>query len=209
MDYADLCANIASICENEFTSFEYAMFTQQAEQKIYNTVQLPILRNDAVASCFPFVELVELPPDFLYPFSISVVDALGEHSFLLDKDVNYIRQAYPFPEAVGLPEHYAIQDGNFIILGPTPDDVYDLELNYAAYPESIVTTGTTWLGDNFDSALLNGALVEAIRFMKGEPDMVNLYQQMYMQSMTLLKQLGDGKLRQDTYRSGQVKVKVE
>lgn len=213
MNYVDLCTNIATICENTFTADEYAMFTQQAEQKIYNAVQPPALRKEYSTTCAINVESIALPTDFLYPFSIAVVDALGEYTYLLDKDVNYIRQAYPFPAVTGLPEHYAIKDATStvttIILGPTPDATYALKLNYAAYPVSIVTAGTTWLGNNFDSALLNGALVEAIRFMKGEQDMVNLYQQMYMQSMMLLKQLSDGKLRQDTYRSGQVKVKVE
>jgi hypothetical protein len=139
----------------------------------------------------------------------------GPYTFLLNKDVNFIREAYPNPADVGAPAHYAIfgPQSNEIteltfILGPTPDAVYNVELHYYYYPESIVTAGTTWLGDNFDSALLNGALMEAIRFMKGEQDLIAVYKGMYDNSLALLKQLGDGKDRQDAYRSGQTRVQV-
>jgi hypothetical protein len=148
-----------------------------------------------------------LPPNFLYIFSLAVITTEG-YKYLLNKDVNFIREAYPFPAVTGTPRSYAIFDTNTLIVGPTPDSNYSVELHYGYYPESIVTAGTTWLGDEFDSALLNGALIEAIRFIKGEADMIALYEKMYLQAITLLKMLGDGKLREDAYRSGQVRVPV-
>ncbi len=211
MTYTELCANIADITQNEYTAAEYKMFTQQTEQRIFNSVQLPSLRKTAAIASVIGNQFINAPTDFLSAFSVAVVDpATLEYTYLLNKDVNFIREAYPTVAATGTPKHYAIygnQTGTELalrfILGPTPDKVYSTELAYFYYPESIVTAGTTWLGENFDSALLNGALVEAIRFMKGEQDMVKLYQDMYVQSITLLKNLGDGKLRQDAYRSGQ------
>jgi hypothetical protein len=216
MNYAELKINIADICENEFTEEQYAMFTQQAEQKIYNTVQLANLRKNVTGALTANNKYLAAPNDFLSVYSLAIYPAAGgNYEFLLDKDVNFIRQAYPNPATTGKPKHYAIfgpqsSDVNELtfILGPTPDATYAAELHYYYYPESIVTAGETWLGENFDSALLNGALVEAIRFMKGEADMVKLYQDMYMQAIALLKNLGDGKQRTDTYRDGQTRIKV-
>jgi len=208
MNYTELKANIQDICENTFTEDELAMFTDQAEQKIYNTVQIPALRKNVTGTLTTGNKYLQIPTDFLYVYSIAVIDAAGDYAYLLDKDVNFIREAYPSPTATGLPKHYAIFDDSAFILGPTPDSTYTAELHYGYYPESIVTAGTTWLGDEFDSALLNGALIEAIRFMKGEADIIANYEKMYLQSITLLKTLGDGKLRQDTYRSGQVRLPV-
>jgi hypothetical protein len=192
------------------------MFAQQAEQKIYNTVQLANLRKNVTGTLTANNKYLAAPNDFLSVYSLAIYPAAGgNYEYLLDKDVNFIRQAYPNPATTGKPKHYAIfgpqsNDVNELtfILGPTPDATYAAELHYYYYPESIVTAGETWLGDNFDSALLNGALVEAIRFMKGEADMVKLYQDMYMQAIALLKNLGDGKQRTDTYRDGQTRVKV-
>jgi hypothetical protein len=192
------------------------MFTQQAEQKIYNTVQLANLRKNVTGTLTANNKYLAAPNDFLSVYSLAIYPAAGgNYEFLLDKDVNFIRQAYPNPATTGKPKHYAIfgpqsSDVNELtfILGPTPDATYAAELHYYYYPESIVTAGETWLGENFDSALLNGALVEAIRFMKGEADMVKLYQDMYMQAIALLKNLGDGKQRTDTYRDGQTRIKV-
>jgi hypothetical protein len=216
MNYAELKINIADICENEFTEEQYAMFAQQAEQKIYNTVQLANLRKNVTGTLTANNKYLAAPNDFLSVYSLAIYPAAGgNYEFLLDKDVNFIRQAYPNPATTGKPKHYAIfgpqsNDVNELtfILGPTPDATYAAELHYYYYPESIVTAGETWLGENFDSALLNGALVEAIRFMKGEADMVKLYQDMYMQAIALLKNLGDGKQRTDTYRDGQTRIKV-
>jgi len=139
---------------------------------------------------------------------VAVEDGSGNYNFLLNKDVNFIREAYPASSGTGLPQHYAFFDDDFFIVGPTPDSTYTVELHYGYYPESIVTAGTTWLGEEFDSALLNAALVQAARFMKAEPDIVQNYDKMFALSLTLLKQLGDGKLREDAYRSGQYRMPV-
>jgi hypothetical protein len=215
MNYAELCTNIADICENTFTADEYAMFTKQAEQRIYNSVQLANLRKNVTGALSVSNKYLACPDDFLSTYSLAVIDANGDYTFLLNKDVNFIREAYPSSSATGLPKHYAIfgpQSGAVTelsyIVGPTPDTNYSVELHYYYYPQSIVTAGTSWLGDNFDSALLNGALVEAIRFMKGDQDMVALYQSLYVQALALLKNLGDGKQRMDAYRDGQVRTSV-
>lgn len=218
MNYTELKQNIADICENQFTDDEYALFTKLAEQRIYNTVQIANLRKNVTGTTSANNKYLSCPGDFLSVYSIAVVDASGDYHFLLNKDVNFIREAYPKATDTGLPKHYAIFGPTVagttvtnelsFLLGPTPDAVYTAELHYYYYPESIVTAGTTWLGDNFDSALLNGALIEAIRFMKGEPDMVKLYNEMYVQAIALLKNLGDGKQRADAYRDGQVRVQV-
>lgn len=215
MNYAELKASIADICENTFTDDEYALFTQQAEQRIYNTVQLANLRKNVTGSLTSGNKYLQAPSDFLSTYSLAVIDGDGDYHFLLNKDVNFIREAYPNASGTGLPKHYAIfgpQSGDpnelSFIVGPTPNAAYGVELHYYFYPESIVTAGDTWLGENFDSALLNAALVEAIRYMKGEADMVKLYQDMYAQSIALLKNLGDGKQRMDAYRDGQVRTQV-
>ena len=208
MNYTELKTNIEDICETSFTDAQLAMFTEQAEQKIYNTVQIPALRRNVTSSFTSGNQYLATPSDFLYVYSVAVVDGSGDYHFLLNKDVNFIREAYPSSSGTGLPKHYANFDDDFFIVGPTPDTAYTVELHYGYYPESIVTAGTTWLGDEFDSALLNGALVEAIRFMKGEPDIIQNYEKLYVQSIGLLKMLGDGKLREDTYRSGQYRMPV-
>jgi len=209
MNYTELKTNIEDICETSFTDAQLAMFTEQAEQKIYNTVQIPALRRNVTSACVSGNQYLATPSDFLYVYSVAVVDADGDYHFLLNKDVNFIREAYPRSSSTGLPKHYANFDDDFFIVGPTPDSTYTVELHYGYYPESIVTAGTTWLGDEFDSALLNGALIEAARFMKAEPDIIQNYEKLYVQAIGLLKMLGDGKLREDTYRSGQFRVEVE
>jgi hypothetical protein len=221
MNYVDLCANINDIVENEFTQDQLAMFTQQAEQKIFNTVQLPSLRKNVTGALSPNNKYLSTPSDFLSVFSVAVIDGTGRYEYLLNKDVNFIRQAYPNPTTTGLPKYYAIfgptttsgespslTNELSLILGPTPNSAYGVELHYFFYPESIVTAGQSWLGENFDSALLNGALVEALRFIKGDQEMAGMYDKLYLQAIMLLKQLGDGKMRQDAYRSGQVRDRV-
>jgi len=207
VNYAQLTANIQEICENEFSADQLAMFTRQAEQKIYSSVDLPAQRFNDTGNLTQGNQYLTMPFEMLYVYSLAIIDE-GKYYYLLNKDVNFIREAYPSPVAVSRPQHYALFDQNTMILGPTPDFPYLAEIHYSAYPQSIVTTGTTWLGDNFDSALLNGALIEAIRFMKGEPDIIANYEKLYLQAITLLKSLSDGKLRQDMYRSGQPRIKV-
>lgn len=209
MNYTELKANVEDICENTFTADQLAMFTQQAEQKIYNTVQIPALRKNVTGTLSAGNKYLGAPTDFLWSYSIAVIDGDGNYQYLLNKDVNFVREAYPSASTQGIPKHYAYFDDDAFILGPTPDSAYTMELHYGYYPASIVTAGTTWLGDEFDSALLNGALIEAIRFMKGEPDLVQFYERLYVQALQLLKNLGDGKLREDAYRSGQLRMKVE
>lgn len=215
MTYSELVTFVSDICENTFPTADMNMFIEQAEQKIYNTVQLASLRKNVTGLTTSGNKYLSTPNDFLSAYSLAVVHPNGDYRFLLNKDVNFIREAYPNASDTGFPEHYAIFGPNSalpneltLILGPTPDAQYTAELHYYYYPESIVTAGTTWLGENFDSALLNGTLVEAIRYMKGEADMVALYQSMYDRAMIQLKQLGDGKQRQDMYRDGQIRVQV-
>ena len=215
MTYTQLVTAVQDYCENTFPTVDMNTFIQQAEQRIYNTVQLASLRKNMTGSLSSGNKYLSAPSDFLSTYSLAVVDADGNYQYLLNKDVNFIREAYPNASAIGLPKHYAIfgpqsSDAKELsfILGPTPNAAYTVELHFYYYPESIVTAGQTWLGDNFDSALLNGTMVEAIRFMKGEQEMVKLYQDMYVQSITLLKNLGDGKQRMDAYRDGQFRIPV-
>ena len=208
MNYTELKANVEDICEQTFTADQHAMFTEQAEQKIYTSVDLPALRKNQTGTLTSGNKYLTMPTGMLYVYSLAVIDGSGNYEYLLNKDVNFIREAYPGPSSTGQPKHYAIFDQTSLIVGPTPDTGYSVEMHFSYYPESIVTAGTTWLGEEFDSALLNGALVEAIRFQKGEADMVALYEKLYVQALTLLTRMGDGKLRSDAYRSGQVRREV-
>jgi len=304
MNYTELRTAVSDFCENTFTDVDFATMTQLAEQKIYNSVQLPIMRKSATLTLTPSVEILNAPLDFQNAFSLAVIDGTGAYNFLLNKDVNFIREAYPIPTSTGLPKYYAVNGPQTLlpqetafILGPTPSAALNTVLNYSAYPTSIVSgvitgiqlaivtaatyidgtyydvpltnstgpgsgataivvvygglptsvaiqtggvgysfdglltispaniggsglqvtvlitsvanpEGTSWLGGNFDSALFNATMVEAIRFMKGEADMVALYADAFKQSLALLKNLSDGKLRQDAYRSGQVRTQV-
>lgn len=283
MTYDELVTAVSDYCENTFVNTaerpDMDTMIKQAEQRIYNTVQIANLRKNVTGTITPDNKYLSCPDDFLSTYSLSVytsatptatgnageytitvssadniypnqvvtgsgigtgavvrtvigttvvltvlnsstvggtVTFQGNYLYLLNKDVNFIREAYPNPVEFGEPKHYAIfgpQSSNVnelsFIVGPTPNAVYKAELHYYYYPESIVTAGTTWLGDNFDSALLNGTLVEAIRYMKGDKDLVDFYNQMYLQSIALLKNLGDGKQRMDAYRDGQVRTAVQ
>jgi hypothetical protein len=219
MDYTQLKAAIIAYTENQDAAFEaeVPVFVQQAEQRIYNSVQFPSLRSNVTGSTSSNNKYLSCPGDFLATYSLAVIDASGNYEYLLNKDVNFIRQAYPNPAPAnnGLPKYYAIfgpqsADSKELtfILGPTPNAVYGVELHYYYYPESIVTAGQTWLGDNFDSVLLYGSLIEAYTYMKGEQDMLTLYNQKFMEALALAKRLGDGMERQDAYRSGQFRQKV-
>jgi len=219
MNYTELVANIQNYTEN---SFDYASdpsiidtFIQQAEQRIYNTVQFPSLRKNVTGVTTASNKYLSCPSDFLAVYSIAVVDNTGAYEFLLNKDVNFIRQAYPTPTSTAIPKYYALfgprsdaEDELTFILGPTPDAAYTVELHYFFYPESITVAadGQTWLGDNLDSVLLYGSLVEAYTYMKGETDMLQLYDGKYKEALGLAKRLGDGLERSDAYRSGQARV---
>jgi hypothetical protein len=209
MNYASLKTNIEDICETSFTDDQLAMFTQQAEEKILQTVDIPALRKSDDGPLASTNKLYTLPTDHLYTYSISVITS-STSTFLLNKDVNFIREAYPVNTSAnyGLPKFYAQYSATQVELAPTPDANYEIEHIYAAYPASIVTAGTSWLGDNASAALLNGALLEAIRFQKGEPDVIAIYEKLYLQAITLLIEFGNGKLRRDAYRSGQTRQPV-
>ena len=235
MTYDELYANIQAYTENTFpatyladgsavsTQTQIDTFIKQAEQRIFNTVQFPSLRKNVTGSTTLNNKYLSAPSDFLAVYSLAVIDATGAYEYLLNKDVNFIRQAYPTPTDTAIPKYYAlfgpttsndsspiITDELSAILGPTPDAAYNVELHYYYYPESITTAadGRTWLGDNFDSVLLYGSLVEAYTFMKGETDMVTLYNTKYQEALAMAKRLGDGMERQDAYRSGQYRQAV-
>jgi hypothetical protein len=278
MTYTELCAAITEYTQNTFTATELSIFTKQAEQRIYNTVQLANLRRNQTGTITSGNKYLSAPDDYLSTYSLAVYTyasptatgisaaftiivssatdiAVGQlvtgsgigtgaevtvingttitlsvansstvsgamvfqsdYLYLLDKDVNFIREVYPNPSSTAEPKYYAIfgpqsayvNELSFI-LGPTPDKTYKAELHYYYYPESIVTAGTSWLGENFDSVLFYGSLVEAYTYMKGEADMMALYDTKYKEALMLLKNLGDGKQRMDTYRDGQVKNPV-
>jgi hypothetical protein len=227
MNYTQLVTSIQTYTENQFPDTYLAdgtpvsstdqinRFIEQAEQRIYNTVQFPSLRKNVFGNLTISNKYLSAPADFLSVYSLAVIDPVEGHEYLLNKDVNFIRQAYPKGTDVGFPKYYALfgpqsnaQTELSFIVGPTPDESYDVELHYYFYPESIVTAGTTWLGDNFDSVLLYGCLVEAYTFMKGEADIIALYETKYKEALGLAKRLGDGLERGDAYRDGQTKIKV-
>ena len=227
MDYSTLFITIKGYIENDFpdtvfygsdgttvttlTSVEQInTFIELAEERVYNSVQIPAIRKNQTGYMTQSNKYLSLPSDWLATFSLAVINpTTSAQSFLLDKDVNYIREAFPVPSDTGTPTHYAQFTDSSLILGPTPDASYQVELHYYYYPETIVTAGSTWLGNNFETVLLYGALREAAVFVKAETDMVANYEGKYQESLALLKQLGDGKNRRDAYRSGQVRIPVQ
>jgi len=223
MNYAELRQKIIDFAESDEPMFvdNINNFIRNAEQKIYNSVQIQYLRKNVTGAVTPNNKYLSTPLDFLSIYSLAVIRPNGEYEYLLNKDVNFIRQAYPSPADTGVPKYYAIfgptttadnppllTNELSLILGPTPNAAYAMELHYFFYPESIVTAGTTWLGDNFDTVLFYGAMREASIFQRMEADLIANYEQKYNEAMTLLKQLGDGKQRQDSYRNGQVRYPV-
>ena len=225
MNYSELFETIKGYVENDFPNTSWTgsdgssvvtltsaeqinTFIQEAEQRIYNTVQLLDLRKNVTGNVTSGNKYLSVPSDWLANFSLAVIDATGRYEYLLNKDVSFIRQSFPNPSTTGIPTHYAYFDENSYILGPTPDANYAVELHYFYYPESIVTAGTTWLGENFDSVLLYGSLLEAYTFMKGEAEIIANYQQRYNEALAMLKQLGEGKNRQDMYRTPQARYPV-
>jgi hypothetical protein len=231
MNYSQLFNNIQSYTENNFPSFTVSdntvetpkaqidRFIQQAEQRIYNTVQFPSLRKNMTGNIQSGNKYLQAPNDYLATYSLAVIDSTGAYEYLLNKDVNFIRQSYPNPTTdTGVPKYYALFGPALVnnavtneltfILGPTPDAVYTVELHFYYYPESITTAGTSWLGDNFDTVLLYGTLVEAYTFMKGETELLAVYDAKYKEALSQAKRLGDGMERQDAYRSGQYRQAV-
>lgn len=225
MNYATLFETIKGYVENDFPNTSWTdsagtgtvtftsteqinTFIQEAEQRVFNSVQIPDLRKNVTGNCTINNKYLSVPSDWLANFSLAVIDANGVQDFLLNKDVEFIRSCYPNPTDTGAPKYYAIFDQNSYILGPTPDASYNMELHYFYYPQSIVTAGTSWLGDKFDSVLLYGSLLEAYTYMKGEKDVIMEYQKRYDEALAMLKQLGEGKNRQDMYRTPQVRYPV-
>lgn len=220
MNYTQLTTAIQEYTENTFSSDVLKTFVKQAEKRIYNTVQLAALRKNVTGTVTANDKYLPCPGDFLSVFSMAVIKSTGEYVYLQDKDVNYIREMYPTPTSTGIPKYYAIfgpavagseiSDELTFILGPTPASAYSVELHYYYYPQSIseVADGTTWLGDNYDPALLYGSLVEANIYLKGEQDMMAYYEKKFQEALMQLKRLGDGLERGDAYRDGQVKYKV-
>jgi hypothetical protein len=211
MTYTELVAQIQDYTENTFTTTDINTFITQAEQRIYNTVQLPALRKNVTGSLSTGNKYLAMPTDWLATFSLAVINTDNEYLYLLNKDVNFIRQSFPDTDSAfyGEPQYYAVFNSTSFIVGPTPDANYSAELHYFYYPESITTAGTSWIGNNFSSVLLYGSLLEAYTYMKGEADVMATYKARYDEAMLLLKQLGDGKDRQDAYRSGQVRYPVQ
>lgn len=227
MNYAELFETIKGYVENDFPDQQWTdtagtgtvtltqkeqvdTFIRQAEQRIYNSVQLPVARVNVVGNTTSGNKYLNFPPGWLSDFSLAVIDPVtGTQTYLLNKDVEYIRECYPTPTVTGTPKYYAIFDNTTFILGPTPDARYDMEMHYYAYPTSIVSAGTSWLGTNFDSVLLYGSLLEAYTFMKGEADVIQNYVARYNEALAQLKQLAEGKNRQDTYRTTQARYPVQ
>ena len=211
MNYTQLVQAIKDYTESTETSFVSHIdeFIKQAERKIYNEVQLPYLRKNVTGNATLGNKYVQTPSDFLAVYSMAIIDSSSDQHFLLNKDVNFIREAYANASTQAQPKYYALFDHNTFILGPTPNSAYNIELHYYYYPASIVSVSTTWLGDNYEQALLYASLVQAYTYLKGEPDLLANYEKQYQENMVQLKMLGDGKDRRDAYRSGQVRYEVK
>jgi hypothetical protein len=211
MNYTELVTAIQDYTQNEETSFvsNIPNFVEQAEERLNRSIMVPELRKNVTAATTNGNWYLARPADFLSVFSLAVVDSSGDYSFLLDKDVNFIREAYPASSTSALPKYYAQFDGDYnggegnFILGPTPDANYVVELHYYYDPPSIVSAGTSWYGNNAESALLYGALIEAYTYMKGEADLIQLYTTRYGEA---LGQLTGVQIRssQDEYRGGRL-----
>tara|TARA_R100000935_G_scaffold7476_6_gene15852 strand:- start:4910 stop:5563 length:654 start_codon:yes stop_codon:yes gene_type:complete len=211
MNYTELVAAIKSYTENEYPTVDVNLFIEQAEQRIFNSVQIPDLRKNVTGNITLGNKYLNVPSDWLATFSLAVIDSNNVYTYLLNKDVNFIRQSFPDIDATfrKKPEYYAIFDDTTFILGATPDAAYTAELHYYYYPQSIVAAGTSWLGDNFDSTLLYGSLLEAATYLKADADTITNYMTRYNEAMDLIQNLGEGKNRRDAYRSGQARIPVK
>jgi hypothetical protein len=217
MNYAELVSVVKGYAENDFPSTvgnftstnQLNTFIKNAEERIYNSAQILTLRRNVTGNCTSTNKYLTMPSDWLATYSVAVIDGVtGEYDYLIDKDVNFIRAAYPSPTATGKPKYYALFDENTFILGPTPDQSYLVEMHYFYYPASIVEAGTSWLGDNFETILLYGTLLEAATFMKSDPDVMTNYEKRYLEALVMLKRLSEGKNRSDMYRNTEVRIPV-
>jgi hypothetical protein len=224
MNYTQLVAAIEAYSENYDSAIggfveNIPVFVKQAEQRIYNSVQIPSLRKNVTGVLTSGNKYLSAPNDYLATYSLALIKNAGtaseEYFYMLNKDVNFMRESYPTPADTGVPQYYALFGPQLsfpnelsFILGPTPDDNYTVELHYFYYPESITTvaSGTTWLGDNFDTVLLYGSLLEADAYMKSENDVVAYHKDRYSEALSLLVRLGNGLERGDAYRDGQTKL---
>jgi len=217
VNYAQLTQAIQAYAENTEQLFvsNIPLFISEAELRIYNSVQIPVLRKNVTGTLTTSNPYLSCPNDFMAVYSLAAISTAGSYSYLIDKDVSFIREAYPSPTATGLPKYYTIFGTQLtfptelsLILTPTPDANYSVELHYYYMPESITTaaSGTSWLSDNYDPVLFYGAMREAMIFMKGEADMVGYYEQKYQEALAQLKRLGDGLERGDSYRNNQTKL---
>ena len=201
MNYSELVAHAQDIAEDTLTTTQIDQFIKTAEQLIYHTVEFPDMWKHCVTSTTQNNAYLQVPSDMLWIKSMTLIDSTGRHHNLLQKQPDYIREAYPSPTATGTPVHYALFRDDYFILGPTPDDSYDIQLWYAYQPESITTALTTWLGDHFDTALLNGTLLEIARFQKQEQDTIANYDKHYQHAIMLLKNSFDGKIETEAFRT--------
>lgn len=211
MNYSQLVSLIQEYCETTEQTFvaNIPTFVQLAEERIYNSVQIPAIRKNVTGTVTINFQYLSMPTDWLSTYSLAAIDPdTGDYEYLLNKDVNYIRAAYPAPTATGLPKYYAVWNDTSFILGPTPNKTYSMELHYYYYPPSIVNVGTSWVGTNYENVLLYGAIREGYTYLKGEAEVMAYYENKYQEAIAQLKRLGDGLDRQDAYRSGQVRIPV-
>tara|TARA_R100001163_G_scaffold60715_1_gene50188 strand:- start:788 stop:1429 length:642 start_codon:yes stop_codon:yes gene_type:complete len=210
MTYTDLKNNVEEVTENTFTDAQHKLFTQLAEETLLNAVQIPALRKtDTTSTLTSGTATLTLPSDYLYTYSLAIKSDTNVVTYLVVKDNSFLLEAYPDQDTRGTPKYYAQYEEDKLVVVPTPSSSFSLIHTYGHYPTSLVdSASTTWISENMSSALLNGALVEAARFMKAEPDVVAMYKEQLTNSITLYKQFGDGKLRSDVYRGGQPKVQV-
>ena len=208
MNYTELTNAIKEYTDNTETTFvnNIPNFVRQTEERIYRSILIPELRKNVTTSLTTSNRFLAKPTDFLAVFSIAVVDGSSNYSFLLPKDVNFIREAYPATGTTGLPLYYSQFDGDNFLLAPTPDSTYTVQLHYYYDPQSIVASSTSWLGDNAESTLLYGSLLEAYTFMKGEADIITFYKTRYDEALEGLRQLADGRNKRDSYRNGEPRI---
>ena len=207
--YAELKQAIQDYTENDETTFvnNLPVFIRQTEERILKNVQLNLFRKNVTGTMTSGNKYLAVPSDFLAPFSLSFIDSNSEHQFLLFKDVDYVQSFNPNPATTGEPRFYAVFDVDNFILGPTPNASSTVELHYFYRPVSLTAgsdSGTTWLSENAELAMLYGCLIEAYTFMKGEQDMQALYQQRFAEAIAGLKQFGEAKETTDEYRVGRV-----